>query len=140
METRWSSVLPLMFSTGGIFTLRKRFEISFDAHYIGLNPAFSELDFFYQNGASHIFPERGSSLLRYYVKRNSKIFFKSHRDDYVAPIPIEERKDIVLAYHAQLNSVDDETRIKAAKAWSKWEYVPWQFMRCSLRIQADDWT
>jgi proline iminopeptidase len=27
----------------------------------------------------------------------------------------------VLAYHAQLNSVDDETRLRAAKAWSKWE-------------------
>jgi len=28
---------------------------------------------------------------------------------------------MVLAYHAQLNAVDDETRIIAAKAWSKWE-------------------
>ena len=30
---------------------------------------------------------------------------------------------MVLAYHAQLNSVDDQTRIKAAKAWAKWESV-----------------
>lgn len=30
---------------------------------------------------------------------------------------------MVLAYHAQLNSVDDATRIEAAKAWSKWECV-----------------
>ena len=58
-------------------------------------------------------------------------FFSSvSRDEYIAPIPEEERKDIVLAYHAQLNSSDDETRLTAAKAWSKWEYVkpsrhPW---------------
>jgi len=28
---------------------------------------------------------------------------------------------MILAYHAQLNSVDDQTRITAAKAWTKWE-------------------
>ncbi|TFY66806.1 hypothetical protein EVG20_g4283 [Dentipellis fragilis] len=61
----------------------------------------SELHFFYQEGTSHYFPEAW--------------------DEYVAPIPEAERGDLMLAYHAQLNSVDDETRIKAAKAWSKWE-------------------
>lgn len=30
---------------------------------------------------------------------------------------------MILAYHAQLNSADDETRIRAAKAWAKWEMV-----------------
>ena len=45
----------------------------------------------------------------------------STRDEYLAPIPEAERHDLMLAYHAQLNSVDEETRIKAAKAWSKWE-------------------
>ena len=43
------------------------------------------------------------------------------RDEFVAPIPEAERGDLVLVYHAQLNSVDDDTRLKAAKAWSKWE-------------------
>jgi len=43
------------------------------------------------------------------------------RDEYIAPIPEAERKDMMLAYHAQLNSADSETRIKAAKAWSKFE-------------------
>lgn len=46
-----------------------------------------------------------------------------YRDEYIAPIPESERHDLILAYHAQLNSVDDEVRIRAAKAWSKWEYV-----------------
>jgi proline iminopeptidase len=43
------------------------------------------------------------------------------RDEYLAPIPEQERADIVLAYHAQLNSVDDEIRLRAARAWTKWE-------------------
>jgi len=45
------------------------------------------------------------------------------RDEYLAPIPEAERRDLILAYHAQLNSVDEETRTKAAKAWSKWEWA-----------------
>ncbi|TRM64426.1 Alpha/Beta hydrolase protein [Schizophyllum amplum] len=68
----------------GIFTLRK-----------------SELHFFYQNGASHLFPEAW--------------------DEFLEPIPEAERGDMILAYHAQLNSADDEVRTRAAKAWSKWE-------------------
>ncbi|EPQ52870.1 proline iminopeptidase [Gloeophyllum trabeum ATCC 11539] len=61
----------------------------------------SELRFFYQDGTSHLFPEAW--------------------DEFVAPIPEAERHDMILAYHAQLNSVDDQTRIRAAKAWSKYE-------------------
>ena len=45
------------------------------------------------------------------------------RDEYLAPIPETERHDMILAYHAQLNSADEETRLIAAKAWSKWEHV-----------------
>ncbi|KAF8968121.1 Alpha/Beta hydrolase protein [Flammula alnicola] len=91
----WGSTLSLAYSQShpdrvkslvlrGIFTLRK-----------------SELKFFYQEGASHLFPEAW--------------------DEYIAPIPEAERQDMILAYHAQLNSVDEETRLKAAKAWAKWE-------------------
>ncbi|KII85021.1 hypothetical protein PLICRDRAFT_45127 [Plicaturopsis crispa FD-325 SS-3] len=93
----WGSTLSLIYAQShpdrvkslvlrGIFTLRK-----------------SELNFFYQNGASHLFPEAW--------------------EEYIAPIPEAERHDMVLAYHAQLNSVDDATRAKAAKAWTKWEMV-----------------
>ena len=34
-----------------------------------------------------------------------------YRDEYVEPIPEEERGDIILAYHPQLNSTDDEIRM-----------------------------
>ncbi|CAG7855122.1 Probable proline iminopeptidase Short=PIP; AltName: Full=Prolyl aminopeptidase; Short=PAP [Serendipita indica DSM 11827] len=61
----------------------------------------SELDFFYQNGASHLFPEAW--------------------EEYLEPIPEEERGDMVKAYHSRLNSDDEVIRIRAAKAWSKWE-------------------
>ncbi|KAG5645926.1 hypothetical protein DXG03_004715 [Asterophora parasitica] len=68
---------------------------------IGIHSMTSELKFFYQEGASHLFPEAW--------------------DAYIAPIPEAERHDLILAYHAQLNSVDESTRITAAKAWAKWE-------------------
>lgn len=50
-----------------------------------------------------------------------------NREEFIAPIPEAERQDMVLAYHAQLNAVDDETRIRAAKAWTKWELVSFSF-------------
>lgn len=60
-----------------------------------------ELDFFYQSGTSFLFPEAW--------------------DEFIAPVPEEERGDMMKAYHKLLNSNDDETRINAARAWSKWE-------------------
>ncbi|KAI0635737.1 proline iminopeptidase [Trametes polyzona] len=91
----WGSTLSLAYAQShpdrvkslvlrGIFTLRK-----------------SELHFFYQNGASHLFPEA---------------WF-----EFIAPIPEPERHDMITAYHAQLNAADDETRLRAARAWTKWE-------------------
>ena len=62
-------------------------------------------------------------------QRHGKLYFlpvlmrrlSGFRDEYISPIPEAERKDLILAYHAQLNSVDEETRVRAAKAWSKRE-------------------
>ncbi|KAH8099953.1 proline iminopeptidase [Cristinia sonorae] len=61
----------------------------------------SELRFFYQDGTSHLFPDAW--------------------EKYIEPIPVEERHDMILAYHAQLFSEDEETRLRAAKAWTRWE-------------------
>ncbi|WP_406319211.1 prolyl aminopeptidase [Streptosporangium sp. NBC_01639] len=60
-----------------------------------------ELRWFYQEGASLIFPDVWES--------------------YVAPIPEEERKDLIAAFHARLNDPDPEVRLPAARAWSVWE-------------------
>jgi proline iminopeptidase len=91
----WGSTLSLAYAEAhpervtelvlrGIFMLRKR-----------------ELDWFYQDGASYLFPDAW--------------------EDYVAPIPAAERGDLVRAYHARLTSDDLETRLAAAKAWTIWE-------------------
>ena len=61
----------------------------------------SEIDWFYQNGAGNIFPDAF--------------------DRYVSVIPEAERGDLVSAFHARLFSSDAETRIRAARAWSRWE-------------------
>ncbi|KAJ3019589.1 UNVERIFIED_CONTAM: hypothetical protein HDU68_010601 [Siphonaria sp. JEL0065] len=68
----------------GIFTLRQ-----------------SELKWFYQEGASHIFPDAF--------------------DAYSAVIPEEERGDYISAYYKRLTSSDPAVRRAAGKAWSAWE-------------------
>ncbi len=60
-----------------------------------------EIHWLYQDGASQIFPEAF--------------------ERYLAPIPFEERGDLVAAYHTQLTSDDELVRVTAARAWSQWE-------------------
>jgi proline iminopeptidase len=68
----------------GIFTLRRK-----------------ELLWFYQEGASWLFPDAW--------------------EDYLEPIPEVERGDLMSAYHRRLTSDDPEVRMRAARAWSVWE-------------------
>ena len=68
----------------GIFTLRRR-----------------ELMWFYQDGASHVFPDAW--------------------ERYLAPIPANERGDMIAAYYERLTSDDAAIRQEAARAWSVWE-------------------
>ncbi|KAJ8453949.1 hypothetical protein ONZ51_g13313 [Trametes cubensis] len=63
---------------------------------------------------------RGIFTLRKRPEGTSHLFPEAW-EEFVAPIPEAERHDIVTAYHAQLNSVDEETRMRAARAWTKWE-------------------
>jgi proline iminopeptidase len=60
-----------------------------------------ELEWFYQEGASALFPDAWES--------------------YLAVIPEDERHDMIAAYHRRLTSPDPATRSKAARAWSVWE-------------------
>ena len=41
--------------------------------------------------------------------------------DSLKPIPLEERSDLVGAYHRRLTSEDKKTRLQAARAWAIWE-------------------
>ncbi|WP_437730636.1 prolyl aminopeptidase [Sorangium sp. So ce1335] len=68
----------------GIFLLRKQ-----------------ELDWFYQRGASAIFPDAW--------------------EEYLTFIPEAERADLLTAYHRRLTSPDPEVQRRAARAWSVWE-------------------
>jgi len=68
----------------GIFLLRKK-----------------EIDWFYQSGASQLFPDAW--------------------EEYLAPIPPEERGDLLRAYYTRLTGDDTQARLRAAKAWSIWE-------------------
>ncbi|GAC1395991.1 MAG: prolyl aminopeptidase [Pyrinomonadaceae bacterium] len=61
----------------------------------------SELDWFYQHGASAIFPDVW--------------------EEFVKVIPEAERRDMMSAYHKRLTSDDERVRLEAARAWSIWE-------------------
>jgi len=91
----WGSTLALAYAqthpervaeliVRGIFTLRK-----------------SEIDWFYQHGASELFPEAWETFL--------------------APIPEPERHDLLSAYHRRLTGSDPAEQLACARAWSQWE-------------------
>ena len=60
-----------------------------------------EIRWFYQEGASEIFPDVW--------------------EEYLKVIPENERADMVSAYHRRLTSDDQAVRLEAARAWSIWE-------------------
>ena len=60
-----------------------------------------EIHWLYQRGASELFPDLWQGFL--------------------APIPLDERDNLLLAYHGRLTSEDEQIRLAAAKAWSIWE-------------------
>jgi proline iminopeptidase len=76
-----------------------------------LRPA--ELEWFYQEGASAIFPDAW--------------------EHYLAAIPAAEHGDLMRAYYQRLTSEDAQTRLAAAKAWSIWE------ASTSFLLQSDDY-
>ena len=61
----------------------------------------AELLWFYQQGCSWIFPDAF--------------------EDYLRPIPPEERGDLIAAYHRRLSGDDRAAQREAARAWSGWE-------------------
>ncbi len=60
-----------------------------------------EIEWFYQQGAHHLFPDEW--------------------ERYLSPIPVEERGDLIRAYHKRLTSPDEKVRRVAALSWSRWE-------------------
>lgn len=60
-----------------------------------------DIDWFYQQGASRLFPDIW--------------------EQYLAPIAASERQHMVKAYYRELTSENPQTREAAARAWSGWE-------------------
>lgn len=67
-----------------------------------------------------IFTLRSFELYWYY-QEGASLLFPDLWEDYLAPIPEDERDDLITAYHARLNDSDPAVRLPAAKAWSVWE-------------------
>ena len=61
----------------------------------------AELDWYYQFGVSEMFPDKWERFL--------------------APIPEEERGDLMAAYRKRLTHPDRKVQLEAARAWSLWE-------------------
>ncbi len=61
----------------------------------------SEVHWYYQEGASMLFPDLW--------------------EGFVAPIPVEERGDLVAAHHKRLTGSDKAAQLASARAWSLWE-------------------
>jgi len=91
----WGSTLSLAYSQShptackglilrGIFLLRKK-----------------EIHWFYQEGASKLFPDAWENFLK--------------------PIPVDKQDNLLKAYYELLTHEDSSKRIEAAKAWSVWE-------------------
>jgi proline iminopeptidase len=76
----------------GIFTLRRE-----------------ELQWFYQQGAHHIYPDAF--------------------ENYLKPIPETERGDLIQAYYKRLTSNNKDIQLEAAKAWSIWEGLTSKLMQ-----------
>ena len=78
-----------------------------------------ELRWFYQSGASAIYPEAW--------------------EGFVAPIPEAERDNLMAAYYRLLTGDDEPARLAAAKAWSIWEAAASSLYPSAEKIaEADD--
>lgn len=80
-----------------------------------------ELKWFYQEGAHAIFPDAWG--------------------DFVRPIPIGERADLLRAYNRLFAGPDGEKQLVAARAWSVWEMVTSTLVpdpEKLVRVRSDD--
>jgi proline iminopeptidase len=67
-----------------------------------------------------IFTLRRAELLWYYQEGASWLF-PDLWEEYLAPIPPDERSDMMGAYRRRLTGDDEAVKLAAARAWSLWE-------------------
>ena len=77
-----------------------------------------ELEWFYQNGCSFIYPDAW--------------------EKYLEPIPESEQSNLIKSYYKKLTSDDMNERITAAKAWSIWEASTSKLIQSKSSLHAFD--
>ncbi|KAF9159932.1 hypothetical protein DFQ26_006032 [Actinomortierella ambigua] len=68
-----------------------------------------------------IFTLRKSELAWFYERGGAQNIFPDAWDEYIKPIPEEERHNMQEAYYKRLTGSDEKERVRCAKAWSTWE-------------------
>jgi proline iminopeptidase len=68
-----------------------------------------------------VFTSRRRELAWYYQEGGASRIFPDRWEEFVAPIPEDERHDLIAAYHRRLSGADMFTRVRAARAWCRWE-------------------
>ncbi|KAG9238515.1 proline iminopeptidase [Amylocarpus encephaloides] len=59
--------------------------------------------------------------LEWFYQKGADMVFADYSEAYKAPIPEEERGDMMAAYYKRLTGDDEEVKLKCAGAWSTWE-------------------
>jgi proline iminopeptidase len=75
----------------------------------------AEIRWFYQEGCSWLFPDAWEA--------------------FIAPIPPEERHDLVSAYYRRLTGSDREEALACARAWSQWEGTTLSLLPNPARVE-----
>ncbi|MCS5712658.1 prolyl aminopeptidase [Candidatus Berkiella aquae] len=59
--------------------------------------------------------------LRWFYQGGAKAVFPDYWEEFVFPIPEEERDNLIHAYYKRLTGPDELARMNAAKHWAQWE-------------------
>ncbi len=59
--------------------------------------------------------------LRWLYESGAKAIFPDYWEEFVLPIPEEERDNLISAYYKRLTGTDELARMNAAKHWAQWE-------------------
>ena len=108
----WGSTLSLIYA----INYPERV-LSFTLRGIFLCRSF-ELEWFYQYGASEIFPDE--------------------YDEYISVIPKEERNNLIKSFYKYLTSPDSKIRAKVAAAWTKWELSTSHLIKREIDVKSTE--
>jgi proline iminopeptidase len=59
--------------------------------------------------------------IRWFYQEGASFLFPDYWEDYLRPVALDQRDDMLAAYYRLLTGDDEVSRMAAAKAWSIWE-------------------